>query len=398
MRVSFLGQPFERYGWTADWLNEPLSRENGGLLQAAVAWAKRSGLSQLQESTQLFRERGGVASVIIGIDEGGATKQGLELALETFDDVYIFHDQSSRTYHPKVYLLHLEDYARLIVGSNNMTAGGLFNNYEATLVCDLDLTLEEDQRLHQQVSTWFEVLRSDQVCKPLTTELLDSLISDPSYRIGDEDRPNRNRPQEREDYDGVTFLDLQPNIFGTSSSPKRGLAPRIRRPTPRGERRERPETPVPSHTDAPRGESLRWWKRMSAADAQHPANPSTNPTGSLKLTQAGHDIDQTTFFRYTMFGDANWASEQRSRGVLEEAVVPIDVVVEGTSQGRMNFKVDHAEYRVAGQGNVSTWLHWGDLREVLGRDDYTQAWVILERLSDGAYRLRIMRETPTEAS
>lgn len=137
MKVSFLGQPFERYGWTADWLNEPLARESGGMLQAAVAWAKRSGLARVQESIQFFRERGGVASAIVGIDEGGATKQGLELALDTFDAVYIFHDQSSRTYHPKVYLLHVQDYARLIVGSNNMTAGGLYNNYEATLICGL---------------------------------------------------------------------------------------------------------------------------------------------------------------------------------------------------------------------------------------------------------------------
>lgn len=205
MRVSFLGQPFEGYGWAADWLNEPLTREGGGTLQVAVAWVKRSGLSRLRESILLFRERGGNASVIVGIDEGGATKQGLEQAVATFDDVYVFHDRSSRTYHPKVYLLHVEDSARLIVGSNNMTAGGLYNNYEATLVCDLDLTLEGDRQLYQQASTWFEVLRSDQVCKPLSTDLLDILISDPGYRIGDEDNPTRHIPQERGDYDGVTI-------------------------------------------------------------------------------------------------------------------------------------------------------------------------------------------------
>ncbi len=239
MRVSFLGQPFEGYGWTADWLNELLAHETGGTLQIAVAWAKRSGLSRLQESILSFRERGGSTSVVVGIDEGGATKQGLELALNTFDYVYIFHDQSSRTFHPKVYLLHIEDSARLIVGSNNTTAGGLYNNYEASLLCDLDLKLEEDQRLYQRVSTWFNVLRSDRVCKALNADLLDVLTNDPSYRVGDEDNPGRYLPQERGDYDGVTVDSPNYTVFGTSSSPKRGLAPRMPTEVPEGDRRRR---------------------------------------------------------------------------------------------------------------------------------------------------------------
>ena len=297
-----------------------------------------------------------------------------------------------------MYLLQVEDYARLMVGSNNMTAGGLFNNYEATLACDLDLTLDEDQQIYQQVSTWFETLRSDRVCRLLTTELLTSLVNDAAYRIGDEDHPDRHQPQERGDYDGVTLPGLQTDIFGISSSPKRSLAPRIQALPSETRVRGRSDAPTSTRTITPRRRSSRWWKQMSAADAQHPRSPSTNPTGSLKLTQAGHDVDQTTFFRYTMFRDANWVSEQKPRGVLEEAIVPMEVIVEGDDQGSLNFKVDHAEYRIAGQGNVSTWLHWGDLRATLTRDNFTQAWVILERLNDGSYRLEITRENPAEAA
>jgi hypothetical protein len=73
MRVSFVGQPFDEYGWTADWLNEALTHESAGMLQIAVAWAKRSGLLRLQDSLRTFRDHGGTVSAIIGIDEGGAT-------------------------------------------------------------------------------------------------------------------------------------------------------------------------------------------------------------------------------------------------------------------------------------------------------------------------------------
>lgn len=397
MRVSFVGQPFERYGWAFDWLSGPLTRESGGTLRIAAAWVKRSGLARLQSEIGTFHDQGGTTSIIVGIDAGGATKQGLEMALETFDTVHIFHDPSSRTFHPKVYLLQIADYAQVLVGSNNLTAGGLFNNYEATLVCDLDLTQDEDQRVFRQISTWFETLRSDQVCKLLTVELLVSLSEDAAYRIGDEDRSDWHEPQERGDYDGTIQPHVEYDIFGTSSSPKKGLAPRITRPASEVESEDH-STSTLSRAPAPQGQASRWWKRMSAADAQHPASPNTNPTGSLKLTQAGHGIDQTTFFRYTMFGDANWVGEQKSRGVLEEAIVPMDVVVEGNGFGRLNFKVDHAEYRIAGQGNVSTWLHWGELRETLMRDDFTQAWVVLERFEDGSYRLEITRESPAEVA
>ncbi len=328
MKVSFVGQPFEEYGWFADWLEQALTDESVETLEIAVAWVKRSGLSRLQEAIERFRERGGITTLIAGIDEGGGTKQGLELALDTFDDVYIFHDRSSRTYHPKIYLLHDANSARLAVGSNNMTAGGLYSNYEATLVVDLDLRLDDDQRLYQEVLSYLELLRADRVCVPLTSELLDTLTDDSQYRIGDEDRPSRQRHQEQDNNDGVIPPDVTSNVFGTSSSPKKCMAPAVGRPRTGRGRRTRAETPTATYSGASSGAPLRWWKRMSASDAQHPVNPKSNPIGSLKLTQAGHGIDQTTFFRDTMFHDANWLSEQRAKGLFEEAIVPVDVVVE----------------------------------------------------------------------
>jgi len=39
----------------------------------------------------------------------------------------------------------------------------------------------------------------------------------------------------------------------------------------------------------------------------HPPTLGSNPTGNLKLTQAGHNIDWRTYFRYEMFGDLDWS-------------------------------------------------------------------------------------------
>jgi HKD family nuclease len=146
-----------------------------------VAWMKRSALARLDNALRDFRTRGGTTSVIIGIDEGGATRQGLQRALDLFDQVYIYHDPSSRTYHPKLYLALGSTEAVLVVGSNNMTAGGLYSNYEAALLCYLDMAVEEDQTLITQVIAWFDIFPADsEVCKQLTPELLEALLRDPN--------------------------------------------------------------------------------------------------------------------------------------------------------------------------------------------------------------------------
>lgn len=95
-----------------------------------------------------------------------------------------------------------------------------------------------------------------------------------------------------------------------------------------------------------------------------------------------------------MFGESNWTVERRRSGEAEQAIVPVEVYVEGENLGWMNFKIDHAHYRVANQNNVPTWLHWGPLRDTLERHDYTDYWVKLEALPNNVHRMQITGESP----
>ncbi|MCA1724392.1 MAG: phospholipase D family protein, partial [Thermomicrobia bacterium] len=228
MRISFLGQPFTAFGgWTADWLEQRLIDPDIREVRIASAWVKRSGLARTQAAFEAFRGRGGSAFIIVGIDEGGATSQGLHLAYDVFDRVHVFCDPSSRTYHPKVYFLSGESVAYLLVGSNNLTAGGLYSNYEGALTCHLDLTAAQDRALSDEVLAWFELMYSDtNACKHLTLELLSTLISDTQYHITDESRGRPAKERDDEDYDGIATKSPTQTIFGLSSIPKRGMAPR----------------------------------------------------------------------------------------------------------------------------------------------------------------------------
>jgi hypothetical protein len=133
---------------------------------------------------------------------------------------------------------------------------------------------------------------------------------------------------------------------------------------------------------------------MSSTDAQHPPSGNSNPTGHLKLGKARNNIDHKTFFRYELFRDANWTGQNRSRGLLEEAIIPFKVTIEGKDLGLVNIKVDHADFRIAQQDNTPTWLHWGRLSDYMEVTNYSGNWVIIERKSDGSYVLRISLTAP----
>src|SRR5690606_21150208 len=76
--------------------------------------------------------RGARLRLTIGIDLDGTSKDVLDELLRWGCEVFVFHNTVPRaTFHPKVYLFRSVDSATLYIGSNNLTDGGLYTNYEA---------------------------------------------------------------------------------------------------------------------------------------------------------------------------------------------------------------------------------------------------------------------------
>ena len=68
---------------------------------------------------------------VVGIDAGGTSREVLEELLSWSVDVRIVkHRHPGHMFHPKIYLFEWTDRRIVIVGSNNLTDGGLFRNYE----------------------------------------------------------------------------------------------------------------------------------------------------------------------------------------------------------------------------------------------------------------------------
>lgn len=127
-------------------------------LDIAVAWVRASGVSYLENSLKEFLKNGGRLTFIVGIDLQNTTKDGLQalLDLEAHGacETFVYHNESGSVFHPKLYLFRNEEEARLIVGSNNLTAAGLYSNVEAGLQVDTDLTDTVIVEATDALSSW----------------------------------------------------------------------------------------------------------------------------------------------------------------------------------------------------------------------------------------------------
>lgn len=419
--VQFLGQPWQDGTNLDDFLEEIVSQSEPDHLRIAVAWAKRSGLGRIKPYLDDWRKRGGQIDLIVGLSEGGATRQGLELALEVADRVHLFHDLSGRTFHPKVYLAETAEAVNLLVGSNNMTAGGLYFNYEAALALRVPASGGQKPMVIQQANAWFGRLLTDpDCCRELTSGNLDGLVADKANRIGDEDQRRSAAGNEigaPEEVDGVgpTDGDDAAPFFGRSQSAKKkarhdppaavgtGGGTVVSQPggwvqggtgTP-----AQPAPPVPAPSGAaappaqPRQAVERWSKRLKGTDAQQPPGGNTSPTYNLRLAAAGHPIDIRTYFRDTFFHTTAWQADPVDASI-EYTVVDMEVLIHGTSHGVHTFRIDHNLNRVSGQGNVPTVLKWGVLGIYMRTNNHVDDWVLLEKFDDDTFELRIEAADP----
>lgn len=223
--MKIILQPFseQRLG---DMLKTALS-EQGQIwnsFQAAVAFAKRSGVAHLQNELQGFVDRGGYIRIVIGIDQYGTSIEALSDLLNIIGDkgeIWINHEPNKYiTFHPKVYLFEAESSALLIVGSGNLTEGGLYTNDEASLVYELDLSSHENQILLQKVKdavdNWCNiklksVKRLDEV---LLSELIEADYIRSEAKSGAEDEAEVEIVDKSEK-DGLSPSSIRrKNIFG----------------------------------------------------------------------------------------------------------------------------------------------------------------------------------------
>jgi HKD family nuclease len=148
--------------------------------RAAIAFAKRSGTQHLRPPLEEFDRRARVR-VSVGVDLLGTSREGLGDLLHCTPNgqIWIYHNNAPYTFHPKVYLFKSNDRADLLVGSGNLTEGGLFTNYESSLAVSLRLANADDaallQSVEQVLDPWARATPGR--CHLLTDAFLDQLVA-----------------------------------------------------------------------------------------------------------------------------------------------------------------------------------------------------------------------------
>jgi HKD family nuclease len=143
-------------------------------LHIAVAFAKRAGIMALAEPIRQLTALNNGVEAFVGIDVQGTSREALQELLDLGVTTYIFHNPAA-TFHPKLYLFEGPAWAFAIIGSSNLTAGGLYTNYELGLEIELNLATPRDTVIHEELRSVFEKLRTARNTAVLTPSLLKEL-------------------------------------------------------------------------------------------------------------------------------------------------------------------------------------------------------------------------------
>lgn len=152
-----------------------LDRASASEWRAIFAFVSEQGIQALLEDPafEQFLERGGRCSLVVGIDavtDPDALRALLRLAEEQAAiEVRVFHNESRGLFHPKIsHFTRTDGTQKVIVGSGNLTPGGLRGNIEAFSVASFSRAEGVD------LGTWYSFLqRHAEAIRPIDDQALE---------------------------------------------------------------------------------------------------------------------------------------------------------------------------------------------------------------------------------
>lgn len=217
MEVNFIAQPHEQLGALFRIAIEPLKCPTRVTIVSAFASLQailrlKQCLLELQAGTTSVR-------IVVGVDMGGTSKEVLQELVTWPVEVFVFKNRKSGiTFHPKLYIVESNSTVEIFLGSNNLTDGGLYGNYEGavrvTYVLPTDVA--EFGKAKQQLSKFIDP--AEPIGRRLTAAYLEMLVA--RSDIPSEAESRQRRKTARGSSDGTA---TNPDVFGfepTSGPPK----------------------------------------------------------------------------------------------------------------------------------------------------------------------------------
>lgn len=170
--MKFILQPFN--GQIGNEIINFLNLDDFNNFIFLVAFAKNSGVLRLKDNFNAFRKRGGKIHAYVGIDLGGTSYEALTCLLHVTDNLGVVHFENSQTFHPKIYYFSGPTKNALIVGSSNLTSGGLWINCESSIII-YDLSHADQNLIQDQIAKLNELAEG---CHLISTQAdIDELLN-----------------------------------------------------------------------------------------------------------------------------------------------------------------------------------------------------------------------------
>ncbi len=194
MKIQFITQPDVQLGEVIiNLLNTNPLPINSTLVSAFV---KFQTITRLKEPIVNLLQNGNHVKLIFGINLGGTSKEVLQEVIRWNAETIIYRHLNQRhTFHPKLFVFEWDDKAEIIIGSHNITEGGFFNNYEASVKISYELPNDEVSYFDAKKQLRRFLNPPKNISYALTDDFLNQLISRNEIPTEAEARANnfRNR-------------------------------------------------------------------------------------------------------------------------------------------------------------------------------------------------------------
>jgi HKD family nuclease len=349
----------------------------------SVAFVSESGVQQIEKE---LKTHGNRVIVFAGIRNDITSHQGLARLHSIPGSTLYTVDTGSRTltFHPKVYLVRAKARARLIVGSANLTLGGLNNNVEAGLMLDFDLTDATDKAIVDEVESRLAALPAEypsNVVKVGAVAELDAMLT--SGRLVDEMAIPPPRPATSAGgagaSDNVQRIKLKVTPLRSALRKARAIPKTPKVSVARKAGALAPK-PVPA-TVGVQFELVWESKPLTRRDLTMPDAAETHATGSVNLDKGllPEAVDHRSYFRDDVFPALTWTTRSTT---VDEAFAKFQLVLKGISYGEFDLAIRHTTSTDTAaylQRNAMTRLSWGPMHEYIARPNHIGRTLALYR-------------------
>ncbi len=407
MKISILAQGLESESQNAvgNYLMKFLAENEFHTFVGISAFASEAGVFGLRKLLEHAKGKLKKITIVVGIDQGGTSKEALEELLKSGFNSFIFYYREQPIFHPKIYLFEGDKEVKLIIGSSNLTGGGLFRNVETSVLVEFTPDEKEGADLLQQLTQYYKHLfdQTDPNLHPINEETIANfvalgLVPDEATRKKDYQKRSPDPASDGRRSANKISGRAVPSVPG-SFPRKPGTYERSTKGKVSSAERDEPASAARSNlTSKVLPGKLVWTSGpLTQRHLNIPKGPNTNSTGSMLFGKgAMEDIDQRHYFRDEVFSDLPWIKDSSAKTAhLERASAFFTFIIQGKNVGRYSMRLTHntdknsTSYK---QANSMTSISWGPVKKFIAKDNLIGKSARLFRSDDNSDEFTLVIE------